>query len=1117
MELIRKFESLGKGDASIAGGKGASLGEMTSAGIPVPPGFVVLSEAFEYFLAESDLNQEIEAILGRVDRDNIATVEQAAESIQALILAASMPESIAKEVEINFSELDSRYVAVRSSATAEDGAEHAWAGQLDSYLNTDKKNLHRNIQRCWASLFTPRAIFYRFEKDLNDTKISVAVVVQKMVESEVSGIAFSVHPITEDRNQLIIEAGYGLGESIVSGQITPDSYVVEKEPRKIVDRNIAEQVRGIFRKADLPAGGGNEWREIPDEKRNLQKLSDEQVLDLSEIILRIENHYGFPCDIEWAFEEGKFYVVQSRPITTLSNKKIEITEREPLEDVSQWVFWGRWKFPLFANATYNSYKNSPVYKKINMPEDFTGNATNIDGYVYGFKKDHAVFNEFIRNKFQSDHAWFENFFSLCEETVGYANRIKKDKDIALSMETFINIGCLTMVIHFCDKGLEMMVPEVAEASHLSSEEFSKLLVPHRPTYVMQYKQALRELKKENIKEFLDKFDWIGTNYLNGERLIEMDVEREMQDLPEIEQEPIIDESGLDEKAKSQINILQSLIYYRSINAELVNKVINSQWGSLDDLANKYGYIRNDFNVATPQEVITLLREGILPQDFQKRLDDGGLERNGIAYSDGKLYLLFGKELQEKLEIFEPVSSDSSSDITGTPAFKGKARGIVKIVENAGDLKKIEEGNIIVSPETMPDYIIGMKKAAAFVTNQGGITSHAAIVARELKKPCIIGTKIATQILKDGDLVEVDADNGVVRILERVENNNEGTDSQKIEFKKSYSRDTTLFMQGLWAKGLIYLAKDKFGWDNPHLPFVAHYVNEGVVEIWEHRKAIDWFLDRLLEQNKAKPEFLSDLLIEYKGLLAKLKDLHVKKFLVDQEELQSYSELIYCAAFDMTIFFYTGMDERNPETAKNIAVEARKEGDFFADNDVFVRKNISKIGGFSEELAGVVLPEEFENIPSEEVLVERLKSFLIIDGDNPYLGTLYDFSSSNSQYIFEGNEAMLQTDEIKGQTAYAGAVRGAVRIIKKQSQIQNMKQGDILVSPMTTPDFLPAMKMAAAFVTDEGGITCHAAIVARELKKPCIIGTKNATQILKDGDLVEVDADKGVVRILKKKP
>lgn len=313
MELIKKFENINKNDTRIAGGKGASLGEMTQAGIPVPSGFVVLSTTFDYFLLETNLTQEIDSILKTVNPKDMSTVENASTKIQDLIRNVKIPEDIVTEIEKYFESLGANYVAVRSSATAEDGQENAWAGQLDSYLNTTEKELLKNVQRCWASLFTPRAIFYRFEKGLQSTQISVAVVVQKMVNSKTSGIAFSVHPVTEDRNQIIIEAGFGLGEAIVSGQITPDSYVVGKEPRQIIDKNISTQKKALYRTEN----GGNKWQDLPVSEGSQQVLSDEEILKLSEIIVQIENHYKFPCDIEWATENGEFWITQSRPITTL--------------------------------------------------------------------------------------------------------------------------------------------------------------------------------------------------------------------------------------------------------------------------------------------------------------------------------------------------------------------------------------------------------------------------------------------------------------------------------------------------------------------------------------------------------------------------------------------------------------------------------------------------------------------------------------------------------------------------------------------------------------------------------------------------------------------------------
>lgn len=258
MIFVRTLKELNKFDINIAGGKGASLGEMMNAGIPVPEGYVILSNAFERFLEETDLNVEIDAALDKVNHEEIHTVENASEKIKALILEKQIPNNISKEIIHEFNKLGAKFVAVRSSATSEDSASAAWAGQLETYLNTIKKDLLENVKKCWASLFTPRAIFYRFEQKLDKKKISVAVVVQKMIESEESGIAFSVHPVTQDYNQLIIEAGFGLGEAIVSGQITPDSYVIDKQDYHIIDINVNEQTKGLYKSIK----GGNEWKDL---------------------------------------------------------------------------------------------------------------------------------------------------------------------------------------------------------------------------------------------------------------------------------------------------------------------------------------------------------------------------------------------------------------------------------------------------------------------------------------------------------------------------------------------------------------------------------------------------------------------------------------------------------------------------------------------------------------------------------------------------------------------------------------------------------------------------------------------------------------------------------------
>lgn len=312
MELILTFGSISADDTSIAGGKGASLGEMTAAGFPIPPGFVILADAYRQFIKQYDLREDIDAQLAAVNLEDTNSVDKASSVIQDMIHDVQMPDDLAEVLLSQFDSLDAPFVAVRSSATAEDSAVASWAGELDTFLNTTRETYIGNIKRCWASLFSPRAIFYRLENKLEDADVLVAVVVQKMVESDVAGVMFTVHPVIKDPNQMIIEAGLGLGEMLVSGQITPDSYIVAKDSVALMDMNIGDQRKRM----DRDAKGSNQVTDCGD-KGSAQKLTADQITEIAKLGKSIEEHYGFPCDIEWAIENGSVYITQSRPITTL--------------------------------------------------------------------------------------------------------------------------------------------------------------------------------------------------------------------------------------------------------------------------------------------------------------------------------------------------------------------------------------------------------------------------------------------------------------------------------------------------------------------------------------------------------------------------------------------------------------------------------------------------------------------------------------------------------------------------------------------------------------------------------------------------------------------------------
>lgn len=314
--LILPLFSFTARDTAIAGGKGASLGELTKAGVPVPEGFVITSGAFERFLEEGDLYQAIQAELSRINYNDTNSIDRASNVIRDMMSKTAFPATLETEILTAFRRLKTSSVAVRSSATAEDSKTASWAGEMETYLNTTPKTLIGNVKKCWSSLFTPRALFYRHEKKLLGSHILVAVVVQQMIPLEISGICFTVHPVTKDKNHMIIEAGYGLGEAIVSGSITPDSYVIDKLAGRILDVNVASQKKMLTRTA---RGAEVRWIRIKKSLQQKQKLTNIKIVQLATLCQEIEKHYRHPCDIEWAYKREKFYILQSRPITTLEN------------------------------------------------------------------------------------------------------------------------------------------------------------------------------------------------------------------------------------------------------------------------------------------------------------------------------------------------------------------------------------------------------------------------------------------------------------------------------------------------------------------------------------------------------------------------------------------------------------------------------------------------------------------------------------------------------------------------------------------------------------------------------------------------------------------------------
>ena len=318
---VKKFEELSKSDIGIAGGKGANLGELTQAGIPVPPGFVVTAQAYEYFMDEAGINDKVMSILEKIDINDTKELQAAAEEIKKIINEAPIPEDLVIFIREYYNELcqrvgeDDTDVAIRSSATAEDLPEASFAGQQDTFLHVSGDDeVIEFIRRCWASLFEARAIFYREENNFEHSKVYIAVVVQKMAIADKAGVMFTVNPSTGEEIALI-EGSWGLGEAVVSGDVTPDNYQVDKKDNEIINVTISDK-KVMYTNDE---NGTSVKVEVPEEMRKERVLSDEELIELTEMGKRVQAHYGEPMDTEWAFEKDMLFLLQARPITTLGD------------------------------------------------------------------------------------------------------------------------------------------------------------------------------------------------------------------------------------------------------------------------------------------------------------------------------------------------------------------------------------------------------------------------------------------------------------------------------------------------------------------------------------------------------------------------------------------------------------------------------------------------------------------------------------------------------------------------------------------------------------------------------------------------------------------------------
>jgi pyruvate,water dikinase len=388
--IVVFFKDIDKHDTALVGGKGANLGEMTKAGFPVPNGFSITVKAYELFLKDNDIVKKIYDILASIDVNNPTDLDRASKKVQKMVINGKFSEVVSREIIASYKKLSGMFkstlVAVRTSATAEDMPQSSFAGMGITVLNVKgEANVLNAVRECWASLFTGRSIYYRVENKIPHEKVKISVAVQKMVQSEVSGVMFSIDPTTNDKDRIIIESVWGLGEMIVQGSVIPDKYVVQKGTFDILSKEVSDQTTQLIK-----TKGETKEVDVPISIRDRQKITDEEIIKLAKISSHLQEHYYFPQDTEWAKEKGKLYIVQTRPVTTIAETtKIEKSDKGVFKISQAPILSGAPASPGIGTGPVKILKNPKEIGKIKTGDVLVAPMTSPD-YVPAMKKAVAI-------------------------------------------------------------------------------------------------------------------------------------------------------------------------------------------------------------------------------------------------------------------------------------------------------------------------------------------------------------------------------------------------------------------------------------------------------------------------------------------------------------------------------------------------------------------------------------------------------------------------------------------------------------------------------------------------------------------------------------------------------
>ncbi|XHX35654.1 PEP/pyruvate-binding domain-containing protein [Streptococcus dysgalactiae subsp. equisimilis] len=821
--MILDFNEIKKEDVLVAGGKGANLGEMTSAKINVPSGFVITADAYRDFLKVNGIDILIENGIKKSVDDKRKLLNEA-EHFRGKIKSGKFPERLENAIrEKYFNHGNNTRVAVRSSATAEDLPDASFAGQQETYLNVQGiESVLNAVRNCYASLWGNRAVSYRFHQGYDQTSVSIAVVIQEMIESEKSGVLFTVNPVNKKENEMQINASFGLGESVVSGRVTADSYIIDKSG-KIAQVNIGSKETQIIY-------GDKETVEVAvsSDKRKTRALNDREILELMKCGLEIEKHYRMPMDIEWAIKNDIVYILQARAITTLKNSGNDITGNDLIEkyikgkkikkDTREVMSFFLEKMPFAHRVLDFDYLMAINDQKVNILSEggiiLPRNPIIDDDGIQTFSDEGKrigknIFKFFNILKNMKD---FEFCYKKCKDFMNiYETEIEEIKHLNFEHMTLMECGnfleesyALLQKLAY-DRFKFALFPSVLNSkkftkiikkvnSNYSSFDFywdldNKTSVITNDVYTMaceiRKNEALKRaiISGDNFKELYKKFNdfknisdefmkdnGFKSDYncycLSAKTFLE-DPDRLTNIL-----RPILNENSNESKdTKDFSKLMESIegIYgkkYQDIEKQIkyfryfhvVREESQYLWETL------FYYVRKCVKrinfILLGDENIEIGVANLFHKELLKAINRGNLNE-----SDKEKINRRNEKFPLAVKVWEAskllIFKTDGDVLKGVSGSTGIAVGKVCLINSPKEFYKMKKGDILVCHLTDPEWTPLFKLASAVVADTGSALSHAAIVAREYNIPAVLGVGFATTKFKDGDTIQVDGNTGEV--------------------------------------------------------------------------------------------------------------------------------------------------------------------------------------------------------------------------------------------------------------------------------------------------------------------------------------------------------------------